>query len=420
MLRNFEFRIYPSKKQQSIMIDWMAKCRELYNACLEQRRSAWDRLKHKTPEDRRGRMPSFISQGMALKQIKLIRPEFKTVYARVLLDPIDRIQKAFDGFFRRIKTGAGRAGYPRFKSRDRYNTFTYSQLGFKLFPAEGRRNGRLELSKIGSMPVKDWKVLPSDSKIKRVTIKNSAGKWFAVLCCDLPDPTPLAPTGKIIGLDMGLTAIAIDSDGNRMGDLTVLKVGERKLRRAQKNLSRKKKGSVRRHKARALLQIAYARLTQKRKYQLHQIANKIIKKADLIAIEKLEIRKMTDRTRGVKGMTKTSQRGMRRNINQAAWGHLRQMLLYKAEEAGRQLIQVDPRGTSQICSACGKIIPKTLAVRRHVCSCGLDIDRDHNAAINILQRALQAPRGAGRCNRPAVKREVRRKGLASCATFLNP
>jgi len=421
MLRNFEFRIYPSKKQQSVMTDWMVKCCELYNACLEQRKAAWSRLKHKSPEDRRGRMPNFISQSMTLREIKLVRPEFKTVYAQVLLDPVDRVQKAFDGFFRRVKIGADKVGYPRFKSRDRYNTFSYPQHGFELTPSAGTRNGRLKLSKIGNMPVKDWKVLPAGLQPKRVTIKRVAGRWFAVLCCELPDPAPLAPTGKALGLDMGLTAIVIDSDGNRLGDLTALKANERALRRTQKEVSRKKKGSGRRRAAVKRLQIAHARLVRQRKYQLHQIANDVIRRADLIGIEKLEIHKMVDRKRAAPtGMTKSARRGMRRNTHQAAWGCLNQMLSYKAEEAGRQLIQVDPRGTSQTCSACGRIVAKTLDVRRHVCPCGLDLDRDHNAALNILQRALLAPRGAVRCNRPAVKRRVCRKRLPSCATSLNP
>jgi putative transposase len=421
MLRNFEFRIYPSKTQQSIMTDWMVKCCELYNACLEQRKSAWSHLKHKSPEDRRGRMPNFISQSMALREIKIARPEFKTVYAQVLLDPVDRVQKAFDGFFRRVKTGATKVGYPRFKSRDRYNTFSYPQAGFKLTPSAGIRNGRLKLSKIGDMPVKDWKVLPDGLQPKRVTIKRIAGRWFAVLCCELPDPTPLAPTGKNLGLDAGLSSIVIDSDGGRLGNLEQLKSDERALRRTQREVSRKKKGSGRRRAAVKRLQVAHARLARQRKYQLHQIANDVIKRADLIGIERLEIKKMVDRKRATPvEMTKSARRGMRRNIHQAAWGQLDQMLSYKAEEAGRQLIQVSPRGTSQTCSACGRIVAKTLDVRRHICSCGLDIDRDHNAAINILQRALLAPCGAGSCNRPAVKRRVCRKRLPSCATSLNP
>jgi putative transposase len=410
MFRNFEFRIWPSKTQQVTISIWQQLCCELYNACLAQRRAAWSTLKHKTPEERKGRLPTLFSQIKALPEIKQVRPEFKLVYARVLFDPIDRVQKAFDGFFRRVKTGVAKVGYPRFKTRARYNTITYSQKGFKLIPAGTRRNGRLWLSKIGEMPVKDWKTFPTGTRIKRVSIKQVAGKWFAVLCCDLPNPAPLPKTGKSLGLDVGLSAIAVDSDGKRYGALSALKTSEQVTRKIQQMVSRKKKGSGRRRAAVRRLQTAHARLARQRKYQLHQIANEVIGKADLIGIEKLAIKQMTAKANG------KSTRGLRRNIHSASWGLLGQILSYKAAEAGRQVIQVDPRGTSQECSSCGAIVPKALSVRRHICSCGCDLDRDHNAAINVLKRALRAQRGAGSSNRPAVKREVRRKKSASCAT----
>jgi putative transposase len=236
------------------------------------------------------------------------------------------------------------------------------------------------------MPVKDWKLLPENSKVKQVTLKRNAGQWFAVFCCDLPDPKPLPKTGKSIGLDVGLKSLVMDSNGKSYGDLKSLKKKELKLRTLQKDLSRKKKGSGRRLQAKDTLAKAYASLTRAKVYSLHQIANELVRTNDLIAVENLNVKGLQEK----KG---PGEKGLHRNIGLASWSTFFALLSYKAEEAGRTFVKVDPRGTSQECSACGALVPKDLSVRTHVCGCGLTMDRDQNAARNILQRALQAPRG---------------------------
>jgi len=239
------------------------------------------------------------------------------------------------------------------------------------------------------MAIKNWKALPESAKVKQVTVKRVAGQWFAVFCCEMPDQVPLAKTGKQVGLDVGLRALVTDSDGNVYGDLNPLKKRELQLRNKQRELSRKKKGSGRRLKTKQELAKAHVALKRTKDYQLHQIANELVAKNDLVAIEALDIQ-------GLQQKEGPSSQGIHRNIGLASWGTFFSLLSYKAEEAGRTLIKVNPRGTTQECSACGQTVPKDLSVKVHSCDCGLCLGRDHNAAINVLQRALQAQRPVSR------------------------
>jgi putative transposase len=392
MLRNFQFRIYPSLRQEFTLENWLASLCRTYNKFLA------DRKNYKQT----GRVFTAYSQSYELPTLKQMNPDLALVPAHACQEMSDRLHKAFQAFFRRRKSGEN-PGFPRFKPLDRFNSLTLIQKGWKHTPGVKRCQGRLEISKLGSMPVKDWKLLPESSKVKQVTLKRHAGQWFAVFCCDLPSPKPLAKIGKAIGLDVGLKSLVMDSNGKSYGDLKPLKKKELKLRKIQKELSRKKNGSNRRFQAKTKVSKAYASLTKAKVYQLHQIANELVRMYDLIAVENLNVQDLRKKK-------SSFSRGLHRNIGLASWATFFALLSYKAEEAGRTFVKVDPRGTSQECSSCGVLVLKDLSVRTHVCTCGLSMDRDQNAARNILKRALQAPRGGGPTGAPGSRKgQLRRK-----------
>lgn len=378
IIRNFEFRIYPSPKQIRRLDENLHLCQQLYNAALEQRILAY-RNRHVSLNR--------FAQSKELPTLKTELPEFKDVGARTLQEVLDRLDKSFKNFFRRVKAGSKKPGFPRFKARDRYNSYVLLQSGYSL----DSKAGRLTLSKVGDMKVKQWKTFPPDTKIKRLAIKRSRRKWYAVFCCELPDPKPLRTSRKDIGLDMGLKSLVMDSNGVKWGSLTELKKRERKIRILQQAVSSKKRDSQRREKACRFLGAAHDKLRRHKTQELHKISKQIVKKSGVVGLEKLNIQEMleSDRT----GLNKATVRGMKRNIQLAAWRQLQHQIIYKAEEAGRMVVLVNPRGTSQMCSRCGQIISKDLHDRIHKCwACGLNILRDHNSAKEILRRARQALR----------------------------
>ena len=385
IIRNFEFRIYPSPKHIRRLNENLHLCQQLYNAALEQRISAY-RNRHVSLNR--------FAQSRELPTLKTELPEFRDIGAQTLQEVLDRLDKSFKNFFRRVKAGSEKPGFPRFKARDRYNSYAILQHGYRL----DSQTGRLELYKVGGMKIKQWKTFSPDTKIKRLTIKRSGRKWYAVFCCEMLDPKPLRISRKEIGLDMGLKSLVMDSNGVEWGSLTELKKRERKIRVLQQAVSGKKRGSQRRKKACRSLGAAHDKLRRYKTQELHKISKQIVRKNGVVGLEKLNIRAMleSDNT----NLSKASLRGMKRNIQLAAWHQLQHQIIYKAEEAGRMVVLVNPRGTSQMCSRCGQVISKDLHDRIHKCwACGLNSLRDHNSAKEILRRARQSLR----CNSGVVK-----------------
>lgn len=400
MIRNLQFRIYPSPRQELTLENWLASLCRTYNKFLE------DRKDYKQS----GRTFTAYSQSYELPELKRAYPDLALVPATACQEMSGRLHKSFQAFFRRCKSGEP-PGFPRFKPLDRFNSLTLVQSGWTLVPGVKRCQGRLKISKLGEMPVKDWKVLPVGTKVKQVTLKRRAGQWFAVFCCELLNKPALPKTGKSVGLDVGLKSLVMDSDGQTYGDLKALKQKELKLRKLQKTLSRKAKGSSRRLQAKKQVAMAHVSLTNAKVHQLHQISNELVRTNDLIAIENLNVK-------GLKEKKGPGARGLHRNIGLASWATFFTLLSYKAEEAGRTLVKVDPRGTSQGCSSCGALVFKNLSVRTHICSCGLKMDRDQNAARNILKRALQDPHG-GELLSPGKCKDRKRKSSRIQKTSLN-
>ena len=280
-----------------------------------------------------------------------------------------RLERAYQAFFRRVKAGE-KAGYPRFRSRRRYDSLTWDS-------AWSIRERRLALPGIGHLKVKWHRELPPSAKVCAVTVRRVAGRWYASFALALPAPrVPHRPLGPAVGVDLGIQNFAALSTGELIPGPRAYRAASRKLRAAQRRVSRRIKGSLRRQKARLLLARLNERIRNLRQNHAHQLSRRLTSDFGLIAVEDLQVRGLT---RGF----------LAKDINDQGWAEFLRLVGYKAEDAGIQLVRVPPRGTSQACSSCGTLVPKPLSGRTHQCPhCGLVVDRDINAARNILRLGL--------------------------------
>ena len=354
MRRTFQYRAQLSDEAEAHCLNWLERCRTIYNLALEQRILIYRQSKKSI---------SYYDQQYQLPELKKAFPEFSQVGSQCLQNVLIRLDESFKAFFQRIKIG--KTGFPRFKSSDRYNSFTLTQRGWKL---KGRY---LHLTNIGRLKL--FLSRPIEGKIKTVTIKrNSTGKWFVSFSCDEVQPKSFPVTGAGIGIDVGIKSFAVDSEGKITENPKFLKRSLAKLRAKQRTLSRRHKGSHRRRLARLAVARLHEKISNQRKDFLHKVANHYIRNYKYIAVEDLNI----------SGMIRNKH--LSRSIADSSWGQFFSLLSYKAEEAGRVLVKVNPKGTSQRCSGCGETVPKKLSERIHCCqNCGLVLDRDENAAINI-------------------------------------
>jgi putative transposase len=357
-MKTFVYKLRPSPAQAALFDETLETCRRLYNHALAER---------KTASTERGETLAFARQCAALPQLKQTWHWLKRVHSQVLQDVLHRLQHAFDGFFRRLKAGQT-PGYPRFRGKGWYDSFTYRQWG----NGAAIKRGRLVLSKIGAVRI--VRDRPLQGTPKTCTIVQKADGWYAHIACEVP-VEPLPPTGKAVGVDVGLERFATLSDGTQIANPRLYRAAERKLRQAQRRLSRRVKGSNRRRKARALLAKAHLKVQRARLDFVHKTARALVNEYDQIVVEQLNIT----------GMVRNHP--LAKSISDAGWGLFVNVLRAKAVSAGRVVREVNPAGTSQTCAACGEHVPKRLAVRWHSCPyCGCELHRDHNAALNILQK----------------------------------
>lgn len=361
MLKTYRYRLYPNKKQKQVIDHTIELCRYLYNCGLEQR--------IRTYRQRRASITTF-EQINELPTIKETLPEYREVYSQVLQDVLRRLDKNFNAFFLRLKAGE-KPGFPRFKGESRYHSFTYPQPQENMIPV----NGKLYLPKIGRVKIKLHREIPG--KIKTVTITRKNGKYYACFAVEA-DTGSLPATGKQVGVDMGVLSFVATSDGLLIEAPRSYRKAEKRLKTLQREVFRRKKGSNRRKKSVQRLARAHEKVANQRKDIAHKTARYLVKNYDLIGHEDLQ----------VKNMVKNHY--LAKCIQDAGWGIFFNILGYKAEEAGRQVVKVPPHNTSQICSGCGALVKKGLSVRVHTCpECGLVLDRDVNAARNILATALK-------------------------------
>lgn len=365
MRKTYQFRINPTKYQRTLLNNTLEVCRWVYNETLATRKNAWEQ-EHKSI--------SLYDTHNLLVDWKKDKPELFTVYAQVLQNAQVRVDLAFQAFFRRVKSG-DKPGYPRFKGFGRYDSFTYPQAGFTL------SNDGLSLSKIGKLKITQHR--PIEGKIKTLTIRrDSLGNWYACFSCEV-EPKPLPPNDKVVGIDLGLTTFAVLSNGKKIKRERWMKKDAKDIARIQRKKEKFAKGSSERKQVIHTLQHAYQRQTNRRKNFAHQESRKLVNEYQFIVFEKLNIL----------GMQSNGNKTINRNIADVAWNQFVQFTTFKAEEADRGVVLVDPKNTTQMCSGCGEIVPKDLSVRVHKCPhCGLKLDRDLNAALNILGRGLTSLR----------------------------
>lgn len=371
MRLTYKYRLFPTSAQRTSLDRVLELCRWVYNDTLAARKNAYEQEQKSL---------GLYDTNKLLTQWKAAKPALKAVHSQVLQNVQERVELAFKAFFRRTKAGE-EAGYPRFKGKGLYDSFTFKQSGFKL--AQGAPRDRLTLSKIGDVRIRLHRPICAD--LKTLTIqRDSVGNWYACFSCEC-EPTTLEPTPNVVGIDLGLTTFAYFSNGDKIERQRWMKQDAADIARLQRKKEKFAKGSVERRKVVHALCHAYERAAHRRRNFAHQESRKLVNEYQFIAFEKLDIKEMQ-----VNG-NKTISRG----IADVAWGQFVQFTTYKAANAGRLVALVNPRGTTQACSGCGVIVPKDLSVRIHDCpNCGLKISRDHNAALNILARGL-ASIGAG-------------------------
>jgi putative transposase len=325
---------------------------------LEDRKNAYDRC---------GVGLNYNQQAGQLKYLNL------GIYSQVAQDVLRRLDKAFQNFFRRVKNSEKKAGYPRFQGKNRYDSFTYPQTGFKI------EDGKLHLSKIGVIRIFQHREIKG--KIKTCTIKQEGDQWYVCFSVELPD-VEKKEIKTSVGVDVGILTLATLSDGTEIGNPKTLDKYDSKLRKAQRNLSQKKKGSSNRNKQKIILAGIYRKIRNVRKDYLHKASRILADAYDQIIFEDLQIKNMV------------KNHHLARSIHDASWGMLISLTTYKAEEAGGIVELVNPRNTSKQCSVCGCIQSMPLSQRTYRCpDCGVVMGRDHNAAINIKNRAVPADCG---------------------------
>ena len=368
MVKSFKYRLRPTKKQENILLAHIDECRILYNQLIAARIQAYENGKESL---------SCYDQQKTLPLLKQQHNGFVQVYSQVLQQVAVRVDLAFKAFFRRLKEKAKtgeKAGFPRYKGQNRYDSITYPQF------SNGCRLDEkgLRLGKIGCLRIVQHRPLAGTPKSCTIT-RTATGKWFVSISCDIGDAPDKTDAGSAIGIDVGLNSFAVTSDGEHIDNPRFFRKEEKALAKAQRKWDKvKKTKSPQREKCRKTVARVHERIRNKRHNFVHQEARKMVNRHGFIAAEKLDVQDMQQNRR------------LSKSISDAAWSMFRRCLQYKAEEAGIGFKPVTPKYTSQDCSACGHREKKSLSQRVHHCKkCGYTTDRDHNAAINILTLGLQ-------------------------------
>jgi putative transposase len=359
LFRAYKFRLWSNVNQERELGIMLETHRRLYNAALGQRQwfyNEWQILR------------SYADQSGWFKDERANNRWFAAINFSSAQATLRRLDKAFQNFFRRIKAGE-EPGYPRLKSADRFNSILYPSHG------DGIRlkGNKLRVQHVGTIRV--CLHTEVEGTIKTLGLKREADKWFLAVACEVPEPTSLSNVLPAVGLDVGLTYFVTTSEGEKIDNPRYLKDELSELRWAQRSVCRKKKGSNNRKKAKRRVARIHARVANLRREHQHKISNELISRYGYFAVESLNVR----------GMVRNHR--LARAISDIGWASFVAVLTHKAEKAGGEVRTVSPNYTSQICSACGEVVPKTLAQRVHRCCGGLLLDRDQNAAKNILERA---------------------------------
>ncbi len=355
----YQFRLYPTAPQERALLATLETCRRFYNDLLAERKSAYETEK---------RTVTKFEQLRRVKEVKATNPFAAGVHSHVLQVVVADLDRAFQAFFRRVKAGET-PGYPRFKGRDRLDSFGLKEVG-NGFKVDGRR---LKLSGVGRVAVRWHREMVG--KVKTLRVCRKAGHWYACFACEV-EGAPRPETGAVVGVDVGVASLLTTSDGEKVENPRWYRKAQDKLRRLQRAVARKKLGGRNRRKSVRALQTHHLRVQNRRKDFLNKVAHGLITRYDGIALEDLRVRNMVRNTR------------LAKSILDAGWNYLLTRLQAKAEGAARVVELVEPAYTSKTCSDCGALFAGlTLSDRWVSCGCGLSLDRDENAARNILKRS---------------------------------
>jgi putative transposase len=363
MRRVFRYRLYPTRQQVRAMTQMLETHRRLYNRALAERQAAWEQER---------RSVGFFEQSAHLKVERQTNPYLAQTNFSSCQATLRRLERTFQAFFARAQRGET-AGYPKFKGRDHFTTVDFATHGDGCKIVEDR----VYFQHIGRMRFVQHR--PIAGQIKTLSFTRQGDKWYLLVSCDLGAPDAKPHSGPAVGIDVGLEKFATFSTGEQIANPRFFRKDERELARAQRRLSKEAKGTPERKRRRKVVQKIHARIANRRKDFAHKLSRRLVDEFGVIVFEDLEIARMMQHPT------------LAKSIADAAWNQVMTYTEYKVEETGAACLQVDPRGTSQRCSTCGTVVKKALSERVHQCpACGLEIDRDLNAALNILGLGLHS------------------------------
>jgi len=446
-MKTYKFRIYPEKREINKLENTLSMCRHLYNRSLAERVMSYEIRRYSNFVEssiKPGKTKIFSTcfgqilyaetketvavktlipiegifgiafsafwenvprditynyQQDNLPSMKKEKPWYKSVYSQVLQNVLQRLDGAYEKFFEGLKEGKKKAGFPKFKKRGKYSSITYPQYKFR------PENGKITVPKIGKVKIVYHREIPKRAIIKTLTIKKDGGKWFACFSVEMPkkEMEHKQDLSKSIGLDAGLIDFYYGSDGSHVPVPKYFRKREKELKRLQRKIQKLrdeykgKKKPKKYYKVLKALQKVHYRIRCQREDFHHKQANRLLQEFDIIVHEDLNIQGMKRRPKpkqdeeGKYLPNRAAQKaGLNKSISDVAWGKFFQILNYKADAMGKEVIPIDPKYTSQICSGCGNTVEKTLSMRTHICPfCGLILPRDYNSALYIRDLGLE-------------------------------
>lgn len=390
--RAYKYRIYPTKAQQTNLLNQFSMCRHLYNWSIAERKQAFDEEKTYI---------SYNEQQNKLPEMKKERTWYKGVYSLVLQDVLHRVDKTYKNFYRYAKKNGVHfkkkekiEGYPKFKKKGQWTSIHYPQY-------KNKPNNFIKVPKVGIIKVVYHREVPEEANIKTLSISKEGGKWFACFTAEIDISVPVLKQDlQPLGIDLGINDFVYASNGYRVSPPKWYKEKKKHLGKLQRKFSSENelnKYSKKWYKLLYAIQKTHYKIRCQRDDFLHKEANKLLSSTNTVIYEKLQIKKMVARPKkikvddgsflpnGAKYKAKLNQ-----SINNMGWYKFIEILQYKADTQGKKIIGVPPQYTSQKCSSCGAIVKKSLAVRTHKCSeCGFTANRDYNASLNILSLGLK-------------------------------
>jgi putative transposase len=337
VIRSYCYPLKPNRAQEEALNAFLVACQQLYNGALEERIGAYRRQRKTVTK---------YDQFKELTTLRAEDPAYAAVPARILRSPIERLDRAYQAFFRRVKNGE-KPGFPRFRSQDRYDSFS--------FPTPSVKGDRVLIPNLGHVRFNRYREIPEGAPIKGATVKRAPKGWEISFVCDLGQaPKKKVDSTRSVGVDLGLKSFAVLSTGEEITKPRFLKVSAGLVARRQRSLVTKKRGSNSRKRAKNLVARAHLRVHNQRLDFARKLAKDLVTRFDVICHEDLDVRGLIEKEGGPR---------LSKSISDAAWSLFLRCLAPKAEEAGKLAVGVNPRGTTQRCSGCGKLVPKTLRDR---------------------------------------------------------